>query len=224
MAHIHVTRRPNVTWLGVVGVALAVAGAGGAALFWWPGAPQQAAVSAMEPTRGVAALADHATSAMTAGAVPDVAAVVAQQVAAAQEIERQPDTKPVKGSTKERPAFVSAMEWQMLQGAAQQHATPDKELTRLVNNLRFMKQLELWQSMSTSSDLAKRQLLATQLLDDLPQRLINGELELAEAQKLQQGFLEDAVRDPQERTRRAAQEALRLVLPAGAEGTTSAVR
>ena len=100
----------------------------------------------------------------------------------------------------------------MLNGVAQQHATPDQELTRLVNFVRFTKQLELWQSLANSGDMAKRKTLADELLADLPSRLVHGEMDLKEAQRTQATLLNDAVSDPAQRHQRAAKEAKRLVV------------
>ncbi|HEX5371243.1 MAG TPA: hypothetical protein VFW84_00770, partial [Aquabacterium sp.] len=149
-----------------------------------------------------------------------VAEVMTGQQAAASEIERQPAIQPLSGPITERPAFVSRMEWAMLQGVAQQHAHPTQELTRLVNSLRFTKQLELWQDMSSTTPHAKRQALANELLSDLPQRLINDEMDLEAAKKLQLALLNDAEPDPGRRSVRASKEARRLIVPASSEAAS----
>ncbi|MGH6645824.1 hypothetical protein [Aquabacterium sp.] len=213
MAQVQVVRNSGKQWLTL----LALIGAAMAAVLWWwshrddPAASEPVAASS-PATETVAALA------LAKPAVSELpsteAGLVAQQAAAAKEIERQPTMKPITGPIKDRPAFVSEVEWMMLKGVAQQNATPDAELTRLVNKLRFMKQLELWQSMEHSSDMAKRQLLAEQLLDDLPQRVANADLDKPEAQKLQASLLKDAVSDETSRKKRAEAEARRLVASA----------
>ena len=72
----------------------------------------------------------------------------------------------------------------MLQGVAQQDADPPKALARLVNSLRFTRQMELWEDMAAMPDkAAKRRRLAVQLLDDLPNRVAHGDLALADAQR-----------------------------------------
>ena len=90
----------------------------------------------------------------TDAATEAAAAAKAQQEAAAQEILKQPEVKPIVGNVGEKPAFLSQMEWNMLKGVAQQNANPDKELTRLVNFVRFTKQLELWQALPEQTDAA----------------------------------------------------------------------
>jgi hypothetical protein len=206
-----VTHSAGRQWLGL----LAVIGAVMAAVLWWwshrddPAANDPVAMT-IPDTPTAAGIPTKPVSTMQTGMATTEAGMLAQQQAAAKEIERQPAMKPLVGPIKERPAFVSEMEWTMLKGVSQQNPTPDAELTRLVNKLRFMKQLELWQSMAHSNDLAKRQLLAEQLLDDLPQRVANADLDKPEAQKLQASLLKDAVSDEQVRKKRAEAEARRL--------------
>jgi len=201
----------NQKWIamGAVMVALVVG-----VMMWWSSDREQqsAAVSvsgAQVAASSAPALAPSPAS-VTASGPADLPALVAQQAAAAKEIEREPAMKPITGPIKERPAFVSEIEWQMLKAVSSQHATPDLELTHLVNNLRFTKQLELWQSMGKSGEVAKRQTLAEQLLGDLPQRVASGDMSKSDAEKLQADLLKDAVNDPQARKVRAEVEARRL--------------
>lgn len=147
----------------------------------------------------------------------DLQAAVAQQSAAANEVRRQPAIKPISGEIKARPAFVSEMEWDMLKAVAQQHATPEKELTRMVNFLRFTKQLELWESLPKSEDAARRQMIANELLEDLPNRVRHGELELADAQGKMRALVQDAELNDKDRARRMTAENTRL-------GTAGAAR
>lgn len=119
---------------------------------------------------------------------------------------------PVNGPVKERPAYVSLMEWTMLQGVAQQHLSPDKELTRLVNFLRFTKKLELYESLPLAQAAAQRMGLAEQLLAELPERVRQGEMDLAEASRLLSLMLPDAVPDAQARAQRAADEQGKLAM------------
>lgn len=147
----------------------------------------------------------------------DLPAAVAQQSAAVNEIKKQPVIKPITGEIKERPAFVSEMEWDMLKSVAQQHATPEKELTRMVNFLRFTKQLELWESLPKSEDATRRQMIANELLEDLPNRVRHGELELADAQGKMRALVQDAELNDKDRARRMTAENTRL-------GTAGAAR
>ncbi|MBC7700240.1 hypothetical protein [Aquabacterium sp.] len=212
MAQVQVARSAGKQWFAL----LALIGAAMAAVLWWWSHRDDAAVSeavtASAPAAPqVVALAKPVALVQQPDAMPSTeAGMVAQQTAAALVVARAPAMKPITGPVTERPEFVSEMEWQMLKGVSQQHPTPQAELTRLVNKLRFMKQLELWQSMAHSKDMAKRQLLAEQLLDDLPQRVVNADLDKPEAQKLQASLLKDAVSDEQARKKRADVETRRL--------------
>ena len=53
---------------------------------------------------------------------------------------------PLAGKLTERPEFVSRIEWQILKAVAATQQNSEQELLRLVNYLRFSKQLEWWQS------------------------------------------------------------------------------
>lgn len=137
--------------------------------------------------------------------------VQAQQEVAAQAAALQLGQKPVSGPVSIRPDFVSEMEWQVLQGVADQAAARGldraKEMTRLVNDLRFNKLLEQW---GASTQATTRHALAGQLLDELPAHVGAGELDHAAARKLQQQLLADVLSDPEARAARAEQEAARL--------------
>lgn len=117
---------------------------------------------------------------------------------------------PLQGPVTQRPDFVSETEWQVLQGLAQQKADPRRELTRLVNELRFNKLLELWHNPPAGQDTAQRRALARQLLDELPVRVKQGQYSRAEAQRLQRELLTELEPDPQARRAREAEEAARL--------------
>lgn len=219
MAQVQVVHSAGKQWFAL----LALVGAAMAAVLWWWSHRDDAALGEQVAATAPAAQTDAAavpqpaslTAAPQPAGLPNTeAAMQAQQVAAAKVIEATPAMKPITGPVTERPEFVSEMEWAMLKGVAQQNPAPEAELTRLVNKLRFMKQLELWQSLEHSNDMAKRQQLAEQLLEDLPQRLANADLDKPEAQKLQASLLKDAVSDEQARKKRAETEARRLVASA----------
>jgi hypothetical protein len=140
----------------------------------------------------------------------EVAKLVNEQNEAAKEIEAQPQIKPVKGVVSEKPSFMSEMEWGILKAVAQQQPDPDKTLTTLVNKVRFTKQLEVWQDLPSTAGPAKRKLLADELLEDLPQRVLHEDMDMQGAQKLQTELLQDAEPDAKARAKRAAKEAKRL--------------
>lgn len=140
-----------------------------------------------------------------------VAEAVEGQKEAAQVVARQPDElKPIVGKVKERPPYVSVMEWGMLKGVAEQHERPDHELNRLVNHLRFTKKLELYQGLSPSEAPARRMALAEQLILELPTRLRQGEMDLKEAHRMLAEMLQDAVPDAQARQQRGTAEQAKL--------------
>lgn len=136
-----------------------------------------------------------------------VAAAIEGQKEAAQVVERHPDElTPIVGKVKERPPYVSAMEWSMLMGVAEQHDQPDQALTRLVNHLRFTKKLELYQGLSPAHAPARRMALAEQLIQELPTRLSLGEMDASEARRLLAELLDAAVPDADARQRRSVAE------------------
>lgn len=198
---------------------------------WWPvalGLVSVAAVSAWcwssftapatelttnaSPSVGPAGLGPMATSPQPAAeplsvAEKVVAAAIEGQKEAAQVVERQPDElTPIVGKVKERPPYVSVMEWGMLKGVAEQHDKPDQELNHLVNYLRFTKKLELYQGLSPSQAPARRMALAEQLIQELPARLRQGDMDLKEAQRLLAEMLQDAAPDAQARQQRSVTE------------------
>lgn len=210
MAQVHLDRNTNTKWV-MAAVALAVA----AAAAVWLSRPHDgdggrvtAAQASATQASGVGVSDIPPMSASQVEAETKV--IMASQQEAAKEVEKQPAMKPIVGPVKDRPAFVSALEWQMLKGVSQQAADPDKELTRLVNFLRFNKQHELWESLASSPDKAKRHDLAEQLLGELPTRITNGEMDVKEAQRIMSGLLDDAEPNAQARSERAAALTKRL--------------
>lgn len=113
----------------------------------------------------------------------------AQQQTVAQMVADQPLLQPITGDIQTRPDFVSKIEWSMLQAAAGQHAQPSKELTRLVNTLRFHKMLETWQN-NARMERMQRQALAAQLLQEVPAQLKQGNLPETEVRDLQAQWVE----------------------------------
>ena len=187
------------TWIAVLTVVVV---AGGLSL-WWSGsreplpAPPQ---SAPAPAQSMAGTDMEGL---------DTKELAADQLAANQAAARELGVPPITAPLTERPVFVSLIEWNVLKQAASQHPDPDQELVRLVNHLRFAKQWELWKEADAARG-EQREALAQQLLDEIPQRVANRELDAAYAQQMQMSLLTDLVPDPQERRRRAAEEAARI--------------
>lgn len=102
---------------------------------------------------------------------------------------------PVEGPVRQRPDYVSPMEWMVLQGVANQHDNPEQELSHLVHFLRFNKQRERWESLPAASEPTLRRALAASLLADLPVRVRQGDLSPADARALLMRLLPDAEAD-----------------------------
>ena len=119
-------------------------------------------------------------------------------------------TNPIKGIISQRPDFISEIEWSSLQLVAQRNPNPAQELTRLVSNMRFNKQMEIWQSLANSADQTQRHALANQLLNDIPNAVSNQAIDQIEAQRSQSELVTDLIKDPNTRKNRIAKEALRI--------------
>lgn len=113
---------------------------------------------------------------------------------------------PLHAPVTERPAYVSEVEWYILREVAAQGPDPEATLARLVNKLRFSKQVELWQQATG----AQRRALAQQLLADIPSQVGQADLDRATAQQMQARLLDELVADPVERRTRLAEEAARI--------------
>jgi len=143
-----------------------------------------------------------------------VASITAQQSDAITAAAHATHAKPIVDPVNQRPDFVSEIEWQTLKMIAQKNPNPDQELTRLVSNMRFNKQMEIWQSLANTAkntaDRSQRDALATQLLADIPTAVNNQAIDKTEAQKAQMMILTDLEHDPHTRQQRIAQEAARI--------------
>lgn len=113
---------------------------------------------------------------------------------------------PLHAPVTARPAYVSEVEWYILREVAAQGPDPEATLARLVNKLRFSKQVELWQQATG----AQRRALAQQLLADIPSQVEQADLDRATAQQMQARLLDELVADPVERRTRLAEEAARI--------------
>ena len=115
--------------------------------------------------------------------------------------------EPLQGTVTQRPDYVSPVEWQVLKMVASQSDDRDAELTRLVNKLRFSKQVELWQAgVSPSQQTA----LAQQVLVDIPGQVASGSLDRGAALQLQGSVLAQLYPDEGERLRHRAAEAEKI--------------
>lgn len=227
MAQVRVTPSSNKKWIAIA-AAIAALGAAG---YWFTSAEDvsdaarvtDAMTAASGAVPGSAAVVPGAEFSNAEPSAQETQAVLEQQKAAARVVEDRPDLKPLTGPITERPDFVSPMEWAMLQGVVQQHAQPDKELTRMVNFLRFMKQMESLEALPrTPQNVAKRQMLSAILIDDLPNRVQQGDLELKDAKARMAEWLVDAVPDATTRQQQSEAMGKRLVAAAEAYKATEA--
>lgn len=134
------------------------------------------------------------------------AQVEAMQQQAARAAAEATGLPPLQGPVRERPAYVSEVEWYILRQVAAQDTDADATLTRLVNKLRFSKQVELWRQAAG----AQRAALAQQLLADIPSQVGRRDLDRATAQQMQAQLLAELVHDPVRRRTRLAEEAARI--------------
>lgn len=138
---------------------------------------------------------------------PEEAAKMQHQAAAA--ASQAVDMEPLKEPVSERPDYVSPIEWTILQTVAEQSENPQAHLTRLVNKLRFSKQVELWENDETLNPQQKSA-LARQILNDIPGQVADNSLASENAQQLQTRILATLYSDPEKRQARAAEEAERI--------------
>jgi hypothetical protein len=121
-----------------------------------------------------------------------------EQKAAQQIIEDQVVILPIEGTIRTRPAFVSDMEWNMLQSVAHTNANPDQELNHLVNLLRFNKMIEQYQTPNPTLTPANKRKLASQILAELPNHINSGDIDRSDARQLKDQLSRDA--QPQQST------------------------
>ncbi len=224
-------------WVPILGAAVA----GLVAVVWWTqrsdsvaptaAASASSAASAAEPTSAFEALQQKQLQQQQAAPAPDEATSqppTAEQIREAQktmqdvananqQLASAEAWKPLSGPLKDRPAFASTMEWQMLKGVAERQADPQAELLRLANFLRYTKLLEKWQDLPATADAGLRQALAHQLVDELPQHVRNGEVDVQDARRQAPAMLRDAYAEGAARTKAEAGLSARLQEAADAQ-------
>lgn len=113
-----------------------------------------------------------------------------------------------------RPADFTASEWSALKEAVGTNPNGAKELKRITAFLRYQRGFEQWQSLLESGDASERHALANQLLDQLPQRLVNMEMTMGESLMLCAALLNDL--EPDENQRQQKLEGCKSRLEAAA--------
>ncbi|MDF1781248.1 MAG: hypothetical protein P1U67_08140 [Alcanivoracaceae bacterium] len=181
--------------------------------FWWAGEQSASRFSSFD-TSGDRVSERHAESELTLEDLKtlDEDTVTAMQLHAAEMAGKNIDQPEYVGVVSERPDFISPVEWYVVNGVADRSPNPEKELTRLVNNFRFIKQMELWEALSgsTGSEKSKRNEIAEHLLNSLPARLSAQDMDKSQAQRIQLTLLSDLEPDPKIRQKRLAEEARRI--------------
>jgi hypothetical protein len=191
MAQIHIQQRKAPIWLAVLAGAIGL----GATVYWQMNAASDPAASTLTAATTNTAAPDAGAVTPPAEPIKDVGVLLAQQAEATRQIEKEPAIKPAEGSVSERPSYLSMIEWEMLKGVAQQSDNPTQTLTRLVNSVRYTKQLELWQDLPKDASPEKRHVLAKQLLDELADRMSQGDYDFQGAKRLHDQLLADAEPD-----------------------------
>lgn len=203
MAVIHTEkRRLNLA----VPIVVAAAVAAGTGIWWYQQSSMPTAVTPVAPVTASSAQSytpnqgAPAPSPIEAAPSPQlIEKLVDEQKQTAKAIEEQPQLKPIKGPVTERPSFITEMEWSIFKSVSMQQPDPDKALTALINKVRFFKQLEVLQDLPPTAAQNKRQSLATELLDDLPERLRNGDYDQVGATQLLDQLVTSAEPDPNKR-------------------------
>lgn len=139
----------------------------------------------------------------------ELAVMKAELNTAAMAIDHSSGAAP-EGPVRERPDYVSPMEWMVLQGVANQHPNAEQELSRMVHFLRFNKQLERWEGLNAGGDPALRHALASSLVTDLPHRVRQGDLSASDARSLLMRLLADAEPDVASREARMGDTMARI--------------
>lgn len=168
-------------WIAVAGLGLVLAA-------WWLGPPlpsrpgeasEAPPASQLPPGQG-----EVSVSPREPGVAPgaDLASLQAELDVAARALSTDPAPAPAQDApVRERPGYVSPMEWLVLKRVADRHADPQAELTRMVHFLRFHKLLERWQTLPADVPPAERRRLAANLVADLPHRVAQGDVGLTDA-------------------------------------------
>jgi len=91
--------------------------------------------------------------------------------------------KTVSGPVKQRPDYVSEVEWQVFQGVTKNQPENEKKLTNLVNKMLFIKKKQAWLSSPENSD--QRRQLAGELLKMIPGQLEIEAIDSATAKEME---------------------------------------
>ncbi len=164
------------TWF----LAVVLGTAAGSAVWWWQAAEAQ--------VPGGAAMSGGAQAGKPVAAKIDSALLVSPTVA-----------------SDGRPSDFSHEDWAALREAMAKTSNPKAEMERVVKYLRFQKGFEQWQALLGSADVAQRHQLAQRLLEQVPDRMRQGELTMGEALMLESALWSDLEPDEALRKQKLAQ-------------------
>lgn len=109
-----------------------------------------------------------------------------------------------------RPEDFTPQDWAALKNAMAKTPNPKAETERVLKYLRFQRGFEQWQSLKGSPDVAHRQELAKRLLEQVPERLRQGETSMGEAMMLATALWTDL--EPNEDVRKQRIEEAKTIL------------
>ena len=109
-----------------------------------------------------------------------------------------------------RPSDFTPEDWAALKEAMAKTPNPKAETERVLKYLRFQRGFEQWQSLKGSPDVARRQELAKRLLEQVPERLRQGEASMGEALMLATALWTDL--EPNEDARKLRIEEAKAIL------------
>lgn len=101
---------------------------------------------------------------------------------------------PVVGDN--RPSDITPEAWDALNKALANEPNKEKERNRLVSYLRYQRAVAQWSEMKDSPNVAGRQALARELVEQMPQHMANGEVNAGEANLLLAAIVRDIEPDP----------------------------
>lgn len=183
-----ITYQKNQVWRRTWVWALVIGSLAGAGGWWWVSHPEQ---PEQGPAEGVQASAWPGVSAGSQSA--NSALVTAPPV-----------------MEDGRPADFTPEDWAALKEAMAKTPNPKAETERVVKYLRFQRGFEQWNSMKDSPDVAHRQELAKRLLEQVPERMRNGETTMGEALMLTTALWTDL--EPNEAVRKQRIEESKAIL------------
>lgn len=121
-----------------------------------------------------------------------------------------------------RPSDVPADDWDALQAALAKLGLPATEAERIVDQNRYQRSFETWQSLDQNRDPSRRRGMAQSLMNELPTRVGKGDFTLLEAMLIGSALIAELEPDTARRTARldAWQAQVLTVLPVPTDDET----